>query len=74
MTHGTSVISTSLTYGELADLLLLEAREGQHTHYYLSNGVKRQPVELPQARQLRRAGVAGEFGATRPLVAAEDGE
>lgn len=69
-----TIIATSLTADELADLLIIEYREGQHSHYFLTDGNQRQPVELPQARQLRRAGVAGEFGATRPLIAAEDGE
>lgn len=71
--HGTSVISTLLTYGELADLIITEYREGQHSHYFLTDGNRRQPVELPQAQQLRRDGVVGKFDATRPLRL-EDGE
>ena len=69
-----TIIATSLTADELTDLLITEYREGQHSHYFLTDGNQRQPVELPQARQLRRAGVPTVQDKTRPLVAEEDSE
>lgn len=68
-----TTIATSLTADELAALLIQEYREGQHSHYYLFDGIRRKPIELPEAHELRRAGVPADMPQTRPL-AREDGE
>ena len=68
--HGT--ILQVQNYDELRFRQLTQYTEGTTAHYYGLPGMV--PLTEAQARQLRRAGVAGEFGATRPLVAAEDGE
>lgn len=69
--HGTSVLQVQ-NYDELRFHQLTQYTEGNTAHYYGLPGMV--PLTEKQARQLRRDGVAGEFGATRPLTAVEDGE
>lgn len=66
-------MTTNIEPTKPQSLHITECREGRHTHYFLSDGRNRRPVELEQAHALRLSGVPMVQSQTR-LLAAKDGE